>query len=94
MDHGRAPHTRGGFIALNPQRLYGIFGLGDIVFDPTSYGEIIEVWNQDVSNGVKLAQTYNEAVKIVKNGIDTYNLAVQMARGFRTNKSGKQRLLR
>jgi len=68
-----------GFIALNPQRLYAIFGLGDIVFDPTSYAEIIEVWNQDVSNGVKIAQTYNEAVKIVKNGIDTYNLAVQMA---------------
>ena len=70
----------GGYLAVNPQRLYAIFGIGDVVFDPTSYASIVKIWNQDISNGAKLAQTYNQTVKIVKNGLDTYNLAVQMAR--------------
>lgn len=69
-----------GYVAVNPQRMYAIFGIGDVVFDPTSYASIVKIWNQDISNGVKLAQTYNQTVKIVKNGLDTYNLAMQMAR--------------
>ena len=47
-----------------------------------------KIWNQDVSNGAKLAQTYNQTVKIVKNGIDTYNLAMQMSQRVQN----KQRL--
>ncbi len=68
-----------GYMAVNPQRLYAILGVGDIVFDPTSYASIVKIWNQDISNGAKLAETYNQTVKIVKNGLDTYNLAMQMS---------------
>jgi hypothetical protein len=68
-----------GFIAINPQRLHAFLGFGDIVFDPSSYAAIGEVWSQDISNGAKLAQTYNQTVKIVKNGLDTYNLAMAMS---------------
>jgi hypothetical protein len=44
---------------------YGIFGIGDIVFDPTSYAT--------------LGSQLTEAVKILENGIQVYNLAVQEA---------------
>ena len=67
------------FVAINPQRLYAIFGVGDVVFDPTSYARFGQIWDQDISNGAKLAETYNQTVKIVKNGLDMYNLGMQMA---------------
>src|ERR1700739_2988376 len=68
-----------GYLAVNPQRMYALFGFGDIVFDPSSYASLGKIWSQDISNGAKLAETYNQTVKIVKNGLDTYNLAKQMA---------------
>jgi len=68
-----------GYLAVNPQPMYAIFGMGDVVFDPTSYAQFTKIWGEDVSNGVKLAQTYNQAVKIVSNGLQLYNLSMQMA---------------
>jgi hypothetical protein len=38
-----------------------------------------EIWGQDISNGAKLIQTYNETVKIVQNGLQMYALANHMA---------------
>jgi hypothetical protein len=51
------------FIVSSPA--YGIFGIGDIVFDPTSYAT--------------LAPQLTEAVQILENGIQMYNLAMQEA---------------
>lgn len=68
-----------GYLAVNPQRMYALFGFGDIVFDPSSYASLGKIWSQDISNGAKLAETYNQTVKIVKNGLESYNLAKQMA---------------
>lgn len=67
------------YLAVNPQPLYAIFGFGDIVFDPTSYAQFTEIWGQDISNGAKLMETYNQTVKIVTNGLQLYNLSMQMA---------------
>lgn len=67
------------YFAVNPQPLYAIFGFGDIVFDPTSYAQFTEIWGQDISNGAKLMETYNQTVKIVQNGLQVYNLAMQMS---------------
>ena len=68
-----------GYLAVNPQPLYALFGLGDIVFDPTTYATMGEIWGQDISNGAKLIQTYNQTVKILQNGLQMYGLATQMA---------------
>jgi hypothetical protein len=68
-----------GYLAVNPPRLYAIFGFGDVVFDPTSYATLGHIWSEDISNGAKLMQTYNQTVKIVKNGLQMYNLAMQMS---------------
>jgi hypothetical protein len=67
------------YLAINPQPLYALWGVGDIVFDPDSYASLGEIWDQDISNGAKLAQTYNETMKIVQNGLQMYSLATQMA---------------
>jgi hypothetical protein len=68
-----------GYLAVNPQPLYAIFGVGDVVFDPTTYATIGEIWDQDISNGAKLVETYNQTVKIVENGLQMYNLAMAMS---------------
>jgi hypothetical protein len=62
-----------------PAVMYGLFGIGDVVFDPTSYAQFVNIWNEDVSNGVKLAETYNQAVKIAQQGLQLYNIANAMA---------------
>ena len=68
-----------GYLAVNPSRPYAVFGMGDIVFDPTSFTQFAKIWDQDVSTGAKIAQTYNQTVKIVSNGLQLYNLSMQMA---------------
>jgi hypothetical protein len=68
-----------GYLAVNPQPLYALWGIGDIVFDPTSYDTFGEIWGQDISNGAKLMETYNQTVKIVQNGLQMYNLGMSMA---------------
>lgn len=67
------------YLAVNPQPVYAIFGVGDIVFDPSSWASLGEIWSQDITNGAKMIQTYNETVKIVTNGLQMYSLATQMA---------------
>jgi len=74
-----------GYVAVNPLPVYGIFGIGDVVFDPSSWTSLGHIWVQDISNGAKLVQSYNQAVKIFENGVQAYNLAVSMARNI-TNK--------
>jgi hypothetical protein len=68
-----------GYLAVYPSRLYAIFGFGDVVFDPTSYATLGHIWSEDISNGAKLMETYNQTVKIVQNGLQMYNLAMQMS---------------
>jgi hypothetical protein len=75
-----------GYLAVNPPPLYALFGVGDIVFDPSSWASLGSIWSQDITNGAKLVETYNETVKIVHNGIQAYMLASQMAKRV-TNKN-------
>ena len=68
-----------GYLAVNPPALYALFGFGDVVFDPTSYATLGHIWSEDISNGAKLMETYNQTVKIVKQGLAMYNLALEMS---------------
>jgi len=67
-----------GYMAVNPPPLFALFF--DVVFDPTSYATLGHIWTEDISNGAKLLQTYNQTVKIYQNAVQTYNLATQMAK--------------
>jgi hypothetical protein len=71
-----------GMCLLIPFPAGAIFGVGDVVFDPTSYGTLAHIWKQDISNYVKLTQTIAQLEKIYANGIQTYNLAHVMAQSF------------
>ena len=75
-----------GYLAVNPPAMYALFGFGDIVFDPSSWASLGHIWSQDISNGAKLIQTYNESVKILQNGLEVYHLATSMAQRIQ-NKS-------
>ena len=66
-----------GYLAVHPPRAYALFF--DVVFDPSSYATLGHIWTEDISNGAKLVQTYNQTVKIVQNGLQMYSLATQMA---------------
>jgi len=66
-----------GFLAVNPPQMFALFF--DVVFDPTSYATLGHIWTEDISNGAKLLQTYNQTVKIYENAVQAYNLATQMA---------------
>jgi hypothetical protein len=73
-----------GYLAVNPRPLYALFGMGDIVFDPTSYATLGHIWSEDISTGAKIVETYNQTVKIVENGLHMYQLATQMAQRVKT----------
>ncbi len=72
-----------GYLAVHPVALYALFGLGDVVFDPTSYATLGHIWSEDISNGARLAETYNQTVKIVENGLAAYHLAIEMSQRVR-----------
>lgn len=62
-----------------PQPTYALFGFGDIVFDPTSYATLGNIWSQDVSNATKLVETITQLQKIYGNALQMYTLSQQMA---------------
>ena len=61
-----------GLGALIPRPAHAIFGFGDIVFDPSSWAEL-------VSSDATLVEQLTQAVKIAENGLQTFQLATNMA---------------
>jgi len=64
-----------GLGASIPRPAHAILGFGDIVFDPSSWGELV---NSDLTLGQQLVQ----AVKIATNAMQTFQLAQSMAVAF------------
>jgi hypothetical protein len=52
------------------------------VFDASTFASLGKIWNEDISNGAKLVQEYNELVKIWTTGMQMYNLGMAMAMNF------------
>jgi type IV secretion system protein TrbJ len=71
-----------GLLLSLTQPASAIFGFGDVVFDPTSYATLGHIWTEDISNGAKLVQEFNQLVKIYTNGMQMYQLAQQMSQRF------------
>jgi hypothetical protein len=72
-------------LALVPvQPALAIFGIGDIVFDPSSYATLGHIWQEDISTGAKIIQEYNQLVKIYTTGMSLYNFSRAMAQSFRS----------
>lgn len=79
-----------GYLAINAPPAYAVFDFGDVVFDPSSWATLGHIWTEDISNGAKLVQTYNETVKIVKDGLQVYNLAMQMSQRVQNSRFGRR----
>ena len=86
------PYLKGGavtaavvlFLPLFTPRLNGQIA----VFDGSSWASLGKIWQEDISNGAKLIQEYNELVKIWTSGMQIYNLGMSMARSFTTGQKG------
>jgi hypothetical protein len=68
-----------GVLLICSSPAFAIFGIGDVVFDPSSYATLGTIYDSDVSNGLKIAEEVAQATKILNNGIQMYTLAMQMA---------------
>jgi len=86
------PYLKGGavtaavvlFLPLLTPRLNGQIA----VFDGSSWASLGKIWQEDISNGAKLIQEYNELVKIWTSGMQIYNLGMSMAKSFTTGQKG------
>lgn len=72
----------GAAILLLPSPAAALFGLGDIVFDPTSYATLGKIWSSDASTLTKVTEEVAQLKEIYANAVQTYNQAVAMARSF------------
>lgn len=69
-------------LLLMPSPAAALFGLGDIVFDPTSYATLGKIWSSDASTLTKVTEEVTQLGKIYTNAVQTYNEAMAMARNF------------
>jgi type IV secretion system protein TrbJ len=66
-------------MALLPAQTYALFGIPEIVFDPSAVASLGHIWDEDISNGAKLVKEFNQLVTITNQLVTSYQFAVQMA---------------
>ena len=69
-------------VLLLPSPAAALFGLGDIVFDPTSHATLGKIWSSDASTLTKVIEEVTQLKQIYANGVQTYDQALAMARQF------------
>lgn len=70
----------GAVLVLAPFPAAALFGLGDIVFDPTSYATLGKIWSSDASTYAKVTEEVAQLGKIYAQGMAMYNQALAMAK--------------
>ncbi len=68
-----------GLMAASPQKATAQFA----VFDVATWSELGTIWAEDVSTGVKIAQTVVQGTQIIQNGLSIYNLALRETNALR-----------
>ena len=66
-------------LCLMPNPAAAIFGLGDVVFDPTSYATLGKIWASDASTLTKVTEEVTQLDKIYASGVQLYDQAMAMA---------------
>jgi hypothetical protein len=66
-------------LLLIPTPAAALFGLGDIVFDPTSYATLAKIWSSNASTLTKVTEEVTQLEQIYSNGVQTYKQAMAMA---------------
>ena len=67
-------------LLLLPYPAAAIFGIGDVVFDPTSYATLGKIWSQDATTYTKITEEVAQLDKIYAQGQAMYNQALAMAK--------------
>jgi type IV secretion system protein TrbJ len=73
-------------VALTALPAYALFGIPDVVFDPSNYAVLGKILTSDASLLAKTVETYNQTVKIYQTGQSAYMLAQSMAQALTTNR--------
>jgi hypothetical protein len=66
-------------IAVTPTNTYALLGLGDVVFDPSSFAMLSQIWQENIAIDAKLMKEISQLVTIANQLNRTYHLGVQMA---------------
>ncbi len=66
-------------LLLMPTPAAALFGLGDIVFDPTAYATLAKIWSSNASTLTKVTEEVTQLGQIYANGVQTYKQALAMA---------------
>lgn len=69
-------------LLLLPSPAAALFGLGDIVFDPTSYATLGKIWSSDATTLVKVTEEVTQLGEIYANAVQTYKEAMAMAQSI------------
>jgi hypothetical protein len=69
-------------LLLLPSPAAALFGLGDIVFDPTSYATLGKIWSSDATTLVKVSEEVTQLGEIYGNAVQTYKQALAMAQSI------------
>ena len=69
-------------VLLNGVPALAIFGLGDVVFDPSAFATLGHIWSENVSTGEKIVEETNQLIKIYSTGMALYNNAAYMKQRF------------
>jgi hypothetical protein len=69
-------------LLLLPSPAAALFGLGDIVFDPTSYATLGKIWSSDANTLTKVTEELTQLRQIYDNAVQAYDQAVAMARSI------------
>lgn len=72
--------TTAAILLLAPFPAAGLFGIGDVVFDPTSYATLAKIWSSDISTYAKVTEEVVQLGKIYSQGMAMYNQAMAMAK--------------
>ena len=80
-------------LLLVPFPAAGLFGLGDVVFDPTSYVTLGKIWSSDVSTYAKVTEEVAQLGKIYAQGMAMYNQAMAMAKRIQSVRRMKWKTL-
>jgi hypothetical protein len=73
-------------VLLLPVPAAAIFGLGDVVFDPSSYAELGHIWSENISTYAKITAELEQLQQIYSNAQAMYNQAMAMARRIQSLK--------
>lgn len=69
-------------LAAFPRQAHALFGIADLVWDPTNFAEAVSILSQDVSTFQKVVEEVEWATKTYNQAVTQYDLIMAQAKNF------------